>query len=98
MRVYAINNRMTSEKLQLIHLTPRAQQLYDALIQVRGWINRTELAKLTGKSALNKWDLVLLNKLTDTGLIEIKQIPRHGLINYEWQYRALERNEVEGHS
>jgi hypothetical protein len=92
MQVYMDNRWMISEEFESNQLTPRAQQLYAVLIQVGNWVNRTELAKLTGKSVLNKWDLVLLNKLTDAGLIEIKQIPRHGLINYEWQYRALKGN------
>jgi hypothetical protein len=92
MPVYRINSRMTPDNIQPIQLTPCAQQLYDALAKVGNWVNRTELAKLTGNSALNKWDLVLINKLVETGLIEIKQIPHHGLINYEWQYRALKGN------
>jgi hypothetical protein len=92
MQVDMVNRLMESEKVQSLQLTPQAQQLYNALADVKNWVNRTELAKLTGKSVLNKWDLVLLNKLTDAGLIEIQQIPRHGLINYEWQYLALKRN------
>lgn len=92
MRVYKDNRWMILEEFESNQLTPRAQQLYDALAKVGNWVNRTELAKLTGKSALNKWDLVLINKLVETGVVEIKQIPRHGLINYEWQYRALKGN------
>jgi hypothetical protein len=94
MRVYANNDHMTSDKIQSLHLTPRAQQLCNALAEAGNWVNRSKLAKLSGKSVLNKWDLVLLNKLTDARFIESRQIPRHGLISYEWQYRALERNDV----
>ena len=36
-----------------------------------------------------KWDIVLLGKLADAGLIETRQIPHHGPIGYEWQYRAV---------
>ncbi len=71
------------------NLTPQAQLLLKTLREAKGWINRSEIARRTGKSALNKWDLVLLGKLADARLIETRQIPRHGAIGYEWQYRAL---------
>lgn len=34
--------------------------------------------------------MVLLDKLAEGGLIETRQIPRHGPIGYEWQYRAVQ--------
>ena len=71
------------------NLTPQAQLLLKTLREANDWINRSEIARRTEKSALNKWDLVLLGKLADARLIETRQIPRHGPIGYEWQYRAL---------
>ena len=73
-----------------IPLTPQGQQLLDLLHEIGDWVNRTELARRVAKSALNKWDLVLLNKLVDAGMVEARQIPRHGPIGYEWQYRAVQ--------
>ncbi|GEM_PF-4048517 len=80
---------MSSPPLTPNPLTPQAQQLLDALHQAGDWINRTELARRMEKSALNKWDVILLAKLVDSGLIETMQIPRHGPIGYEWKYRAI---------
>lgn len=74
-------------------LTPKAQTILDVLRQVGGWINRSELAVRLNKNALNKWDVVLLGKLVDAGLIELRHIPHHGPIGYEWQYRAISDNQ-----
>ncbi len=71
-------------------LTPQAQHLLDVLRAAEGWVNRTELAKLAQKTALNKWDFALLGKLTEAELIEQRQVARHGPIGYEWQYRAID--------
>lgn len=76
-------------------LTPQAQHLLDVLRAAGRWVNRTELAKLAGKSALNKWDIVLLTKLVEATLIESCQIPHHGPIGYEWQYRAVNLEKAE---
>ena len=69
--------------------TPKAQEILDALYEAGEWIGRAALAAKLDKNALNKWDIVLLGKLADAGLIETRQIPHHGPIGYEWQYRAL---------
>jgi hypothetical protein len=39
------------------------------------------------KNKLNKWDIVLLEKLVEGGLIETRKTPFHGPIGFEWQYR-----------
>jgi len=70
-------------------LTPQAQVILDALREAGDWVGRSELATKLNKNALNKWDVVLLGKLSDAGLIEMRQIPHHGPIGYEWQYRAI---------
>jgi hypothetical protein len=88
MQVYQEFRYMTDQKPD-VNLTPKAEALLEALREAADWINRSELARRTDKSALNKWDLVLLDKMSDAGLIETRQIPRHGPIGYEWQYRAL---------
>jgi len=75
------------------NLTPKAQAILDVLRQAGGWINRSELAVRLNKNALNKWDVVLLGKLADAGLMELRQIPHHGPIGYEWQYRAISDNQ-----
>ena len=75
-------------------LTPQALQLCDALRSALRWVNRTELAALMKKSALNKWDLVLLTKLEQQDLIETQKVSRHGPIGYEWQYRTKRVNET----
>lgn len=69
--------------------TPKARAILDILREVAGWIGRSELATCLNKNALNKWDIVLLSKLEEAGLIETRQIPHHGPIGYEWQYRAI---------
>lgn len=78
-------------------LTPQAQNLLEALRRAGKWVKRTEIARLAQKSALNKWDLVLLSKLVEANLVESRQIPHHGPIGYEWQYRAagIEASEQE---
>jgi hypothetical protein len=88
MQVYKEVRYMSDQK-QDHHLTPQAELLLNALREANDWINRSELARRTEKSALNKWDMVLLDKLVDAGLIETRQIPRQGPITYEWQYRAV---------
>jgi DNA-binding HxlR family transcriptional regulator len=90
MQVYEIGAYMTSQPPDSIELTPQGQILLDALREAGDWVNRSAIAKIAGKSALNKWDLVLLERLVEVGLIETKQIPRHGPIGYEWRYRAVQ--------
>ena len=68
--------------------TPQAQIILDALKEAGDWVNRSALATKLNKNALNKWDIVLLGKLADADLIETQQVPHHGPIGYEWQYRA----------
>ena len=73
--------------------TQKAQAILDTLYEAGEWIGRSELATRLNKNALNKWDIVLLSKLGDAGLIEMRQIPHHGPIGYEWQYRAISNNQ-----
>jgi hypothetical protein len=89
MQVYRIGAYMASQPPDSTELTPQGQILLNALREADDWINRSAIAKIAGKSALNKWDLVLLERLAEAGLIETKQIPRHGPIGYEWRYRAV---------
>lgn len=89
MQVYQ-DLRCMSDPKHESSLTPQAALLLEALRETNDWMNRSELARRTEKSALNKWDMVLLGKLADAGLIETRQIPRHGPIGYEWQYRAVQ--------
>lgn len=70
-------------------LTPKAQVLLNALRAAEDWLNRSQLAQGAKKTALNKWDLILLDKLLAARLIEMRQRLRHGPIGYEWQYRAV---------
>lgn len=74
-------------------LTPKARAILDVLSQTDGWLKRSALAARLTKTMLNKWDIVLLGKLTDAGLIETRQVPRYGPIGYEWQYRAVSTDE-----
>lgn len=71
--------------------TPKAQEILDALLDTGEWMNRAELASRINKRILNKWDVILLSKLVEAGLIESQQIPHHGPIGYEWKYRAVQR-------
>ncbi len=73
--------------------TPKAQEILDPLIDVGDWIGRSDLANRLNKKVLNKWDIILLSKMTEAGLIESRQIPHHGPIGYEWQYRAVLNNQ-----
>lgn len=89
-QVYPSNSDRLMVNSNSPSLTPQAQHLLDVLRAAEGWVNRTELARLAQKTALNKWDFVLLEKLTEAELIERRQVPRHGPIGYEWQYRAID--------
>lgn len=79
--------RWMAESEQQPSLTPQAQQLLAAIQTVTTWMTRAELATAVDKKALNKWDIVLLEKLTSAGFIESRQVTRPGPIGYEWQYR-----------
>lgn len=74
-------------------LTPKAKQLLGALCAANEWINRATLAASIEKKSLNKWDVILLDKMDTAGLIEIRKIDHHGPIGYEWQYRFVEETE-----
>lgn len=74
--------------------TPKAQEILDSLYEVGEWMSRSALAAQLSKNALNKWDVVLLGKLADAGFIETRQIPHHGPIGYEWQYRAASSHQL----
>ncbi|MEQ8678096.1 MAG: hypothetical protein RLP44_23180 [Aggregatilineales bacterium] len=67
--------------------TPRAKIILETLKETGDWVNRSALATKLNKNALNKWDIILLGKLADAGLIDVRQIPHYGPIGYEWQYR-----------
>jgi hypothetical protein len=73
-----------------VRLTPMAQKLLNMLREHDDWINRSGLAQKIQKTALNKWDVVLLNKLSERDFIEIRKVRHHGPIGYEWQYRAIQ--------
>lgn len=75
-------------------LTPMAQKLLNMLREHDDWINRSSLAWKMQKTALNKWDVVLLNKLAERDYIETRKIRHHGLIGYEWQYRAVQSQSI----
>jgi hypothetical protein len=68
-------------------LTPHARHILQHLTEIGTWANRGELAKRMQKNKLNKWDIVLLEKLVEGGLIETRKTPFHGPIGFEWQYR-----------
>ena|SRR5690606_21093069 len=74
-------------------LTPKAEQLLEALREANNWVNRTTLAASISKKSLNKWDVILLEKMDLAGLIEVRKIDHHGPIGYEWQYRSVEETE-----
>lgn len=88
--------KKTRQPPESTELTQQGQLLLDTLRGAGGWINRSAIARLAEKSALNKWDLILLKRLTEAGLIQTKQIPRHGPIGYEWQYRAVQPSQESG--
>ena len=77
-----------------VKLTPMAQKLLSVLQEHDDWINRSSLAQKMQKSALNKWDVVLLNKLTEWDFIEIRKVHHHGPIGYEWQYCAIQSQPI----
>ena len=83
-----ISNGLTMANSPDYQPTPQAQAILDALKELGDWVNRSALATKLNKNALNKWDVILLGKLADAGLVETQQVPRHGPIGYEWQYRA----------
>jgi hypothetical protein len=70
-------------------LTPAAQDLLEGLRAAQTWVTRSELARMLDKHILNKWDFVLLERLVEEGLIEVRRQERPGGIGFEFQYRAL---------
>jgi hypothetical protein len=88
-----INQGLAMTDLLNSQLTPKAEEILDALRAANGWISRSALAARLNKSALNKWDLVLLGKLAEAGLVETRQVPHHGPIGYEWQYRSVSNDQ-----
>jgi hypothetical protein len=83
-----VSNGLTMANSPDYKPTPQAQVILDALKELGDWVNRSALATKLNKNALNKWDIILLGKLADADLIETQQVPHHGPIGYEWQYRA----------
>lgn len=77
-----------------VRLTPMTQKLLSILQEHDDWINRSRLAQKMQKSALNKWDVVLLNKLLEQDFIEIRKVRHHGPIGYEWQYRSIQPQSI----
>jgi hypothetical protein len=75
-------------------LTPMAQKLLNVLQEQDDWINRSCLAQKMQKTALNKWDVVLLNKLAEWDFIDTRKVRHHGPIGYEWQYRAIQSQPI----
>lgn len=69
-------------------ITPQGEELLRVLRDNGRWMNRAQLAQAVGKPELNKWDVGLLIKMADDGLIEARKEPRPGAIGYEWVYRA----------
>lgn len=74
-------------------LTPHARHILQHLTEIGTWANRGELAKRMQKNKLNKWDVTLLEKLAESGLIETRKTPFHGPIGFEWQYRIVATEE-----
>ena len=83
-----VSNGLTMTNSPDYKPTQQAQVILDALKELGDWVNRSALATKLNKKSLNKWDIVLLGKLADAGLIETQQVSHHGPIGYEWQYRA----------
>lgn len=71
------------------HLTEQAQDLLE-IIQAAagGWLRRSDIARIQEKARLNVWDVKLLDRLQDAGLIEIQRRPFPGAVGYVWAYRA----------
>lgn len=78
---------------QPLNITPQGQQLLEALRQADDWIGRAEIAQRVSKTSLNKWDVGMLKKLEDEGLIEARKKPHNSPIGYEWEYRAISQSE-----
>jgi DNA-binding HxlR family transcriptional regulator len=81
---------MPSSYPQPLNVTPQGQQILDVIREMGDWIGRAEIARRVEKTKLNKWDVGMLKKLENDGLIEARKIPFHGAIGYEWEYRAIQ--------
>ena len=51
--------------------TAKAQEILDTLLDAGEWIGRSDLATRLEKKSLNKWDIILLSKLTEAGLYRV---------------------------
>lgn len=70
-------------------VTPRGQDILDALRASGEWMTRPQIAAAIQRPDLNKWDIGLLNKLVDDGLVESRKVERTTGIMFAWEYRAI---------
>jgi hypothetical protein len=75
--------------LMTIELTARARALLETLQRGNDWMNRSKLAIASGKSGrLSPHDLMLLERMANEGLIEIRDVPGKSPVGKQYEYRA----------
>ncbi|MBZ0293848.1 MAG: hypothetical protein K8L99_14880 [Anaerolineae bacterium] len=73
-------------------ITDHALKLLEVLqAQTGQWLNRKAIAEGVGKRRLTPYDIELLQRLVDEGLVEIGKRPNPTPIGYEYAYRAVKR-------
>ncbi len=69
-------------------LTRRAEQLLTVLRTAGTWLNRLELARLSGKNKLSPHDIGLLGRMANESLIEVREVPSKSPPRRQFEYRA----------
>lgn len=74
-------------------ITERALVLLAALQAANGaWVSRAELARATGKRRLSPHDVLLLERLAESGKVEIRQRENHTPVGIAYDYRATDES------
>jgi chromosome partitioning protein len=71
-------------------LPPHAYDILNVLLQVDGWLSRSELALRLGKARLTPHEIALLERLTLSGMVESSTHENQSPVKYEWIYRAVQ--------
>jgi hypothetical protein len=71
-------------------ITDRARALLEALQRGNKWMSRAELANATGKAGrLSPHDFLLLDRLAQKGLIEVRKQESKAPVGERFEYRAI---------
>lgn len=79
---------------RIILRSSRAADILEILERKESWLNRQELAKLTGKKRLSPNDVIQLHNLVRDGLVEMRKVPTQLPVGEIFEYRAVLHGET----